>query len=198
MASNTKSQLKSSSFNSTGLFGPISRDLAIKFKTPNHNLSLSFKKKDQNRNFYNDDTNEGASTSQSQKRQHSYGGNQYKKGKSNYMFFHVVNSTGYSRLRGSRQRPKQQKQRFIKKLLKGWQRPGKQLFQKREVTPLIILIPSNGDFSLPFPSSSTPSGDFFSFREGLLKPGSGFARHLVNGNKVEFSLRSSRSHLNIF
>ena len=104
-ASNTKSQLKYSSFNSPGLFGPISRDLAIKFKTPNHNLSLSFKKKGQNRNFYNDDTNEGASTSQPQKRQLSYGGNQSKKGKSNYTFFHEINSAGYSRPRGSTPRP---------------------------------------------------------------------------------------------
>ena len=105
-ASNTKSQLKSSSFNSPGLFGPISRDLAIKFKTPNHNLSLSFKKKGQNKSFYNnDDTNEGASTSQSQKRPLSYGGNQSKRGKSNYTFFHEVNSAGYSHPRGSTPRP---------------------------------------------------------------------------------------------
>ena len=104
-ASNTKSQLKSSSFNSPGLFGPISRDLAIKFKTPNHNLSLSFKKKGQNRNFYNDDTNEGASSSQSQKRQLSYGGNQFKKGKPNYTFFHEVNPAGYSHPKGNTTRP---------------------------------------------------------------------------------------------
>ena len=50
---------------------------------------------------------------------------------------------------------------------------------------------------LPFPSSSTPSGVLFSFREGLKKAGSGFTRHLVNGNEVEFPLRSSRSHCHI-